>query len=116
MKEVSRTLFTDGLNFWVFVDVCRSDEAAYLSVISNTVPKAVKAKETGYLYPMQSGNIRYTYFRTKSAGGLYDQDVVAFMTTQEPDKVCHSHIETLRTQSAEKVCNQVFLDALPLMK
>ena len=111
MKEVSRTLFTDGLNFWVFVDVCRSDEAHIYQLISNTVPKAVKARETGYLYPMQSGNIRYTVFSDKKVQEvLYDQDVVAVMTTQEPDKVCHSHIETLRTQSAEKVCNQVFFE------
>ena len=111
MKEVSRTLFTDGLNFWVFVDVCRSDEAHIYQLISNTVPKAVKAKETGYLYPMQSGNIRYTVFSDKKVQEvLYDQDVVAVMTTQEPDKVCHSHIETLCTKSAEKVCNQVFFE------
>lgn len=111
MKEVSRTLFTDGLDFWVFVDVCRSDEAHIYQLISNTVPKAVKAKETGYLYPMQSGNIRYTVFSDKKVQEvLYDQDVVAVMTTQEPDKVCRSHIETLCTKSAEKVCNQVFFE------
>ena len=68
-------------------------------------------RRTLYLHPMQSGNIRYTVFSDKNVQEvLYDQDVVAVMTTQEPDKVCHSHIETLRTQSAEKVCNQVFLE------
>lgn len=110
MKEASRLLLTDGLKFWIFVDVLRSDDPHIYEIISNTEPKA--AGEDGvFVYPMSSGDIRYQVFSDKAVCfRKYDQQIISVMTTQEPDKVCKTAIQTLATGSAEKECTQVFFE------
>lgn len=111
MREVSRTLFTDGLTFWAFVDVCRSEDAHTYTIISNTDKKAEKNEDGSYTYVMDSGNIRYHVFSDKGIQDkFYNQDIVAVMTTQEPDKVCRSYIQTLATESRCKEKDQIFVE------
>lgn len=111
MNQVSRTLFTDGLGFWVFVDICSSKEEHIYQLISNTDHKAEEKPDGTFVYPMETGNIRYAVFSNKGmTHTAYDQNIVAVMTTQEPDKVCRAHIETLATRSSEKQKDQVFFE------
>lgn len=111
MREVSRTLFTDGLTFWAFVDVCKSEDAHTYQIISNTDRKAEKNEDGSYTYVMESGNIRYHVFSDKAIHDkFYHQDIVAVMTTQEPDKVCRSYIQTLAIESDCKEKEQVFVE------
>ena len=110
MKEVSRVLVTDGLKFWVFVDVLHSDKPHTYSVICNTDRKGVPSG-AGYDYPMQGGSIRYQVFSDRpTQARQYSQQVVSVMTSQEPDKVAKTDIETLRTQSAGQEQSQVFFE------
>lgn len=111
MKEVSRLMFTDGLAFWIFVDVCRSGKPHKYQLISNTDQRAVEAGKGSYIYPMDTGNIRYTVFSdTEMETRQYQQEVVSVMTTQEPDKVCKTEIETLTFESGSAVQEQIFFE------
>lgn len=110
MDEVSRIFVTDGLGFWVFVDIFNSAKPHIYSVVSNTEPLGIG--ENGvYRYKMKDGDISYSIF---SNGSLlfrqYNQQIVSVMTTQEPDKVCKTQINTLVSQSAEPVTSQVFFE------
>lgn len=110
MKEVSRFLFTDGLAFWIFVDVCRSGNPHRYQLISNTDKKA-EERQDGYGYTMRTGNILYTVFSDKKMKTKqYQQKVVSVMTTQEPDKVCETLIETLSFESASMEKEQIFYE------
>lgn len=111
MRQVSRTLFTDGLRFWVFMDICRSEQEHVYQIISNTDYRAEKLSDGQYIYPMQTGNIHYTVFSDKPVEErFYEQDIVAVMTTQEPDKVCRTHMQTLTTASSVKQTEQLFVE------
>ena len=111
MKEVSRLMFTDGLAFWIFVDVCRSGKTHKYQLISNTDQRAVEAGKGSYIYPMDTGNIRYTVFSDAEMDTRqYQQEVVSVMTTQEPDKVCKTEIETLAFESSFPVQEQIFFE------
>lgn len=114
MKEVSRTLFTDGLKFWVYIDVCRSDKEHKYTIISNTNKRANKcdnAEYNTYVYSMDTGDIRYTVFSNEEIQSRqYNQEIISVMTTQEPDKVCKTTIETLAIESTERVYDQVIFE------
>lgn len=108
MKEVSRTLFTDGLKFWIFVDVCRSETPHIYGLISNT-DQAARKDGNGYRYPMKTGDIHYRVFSDKGLQTKqYRQEVVSIMTSQEPDKVCRTAVETLSHGSAAPEKEQIF--------
>lgn len=111
MNEVSRLLFTDGLSFWVFVDVVRSEKTHHYQLISNTDTKAVAAGTGCFRYAMDTGNILYTVFSDQNTRvEQYRQDVVSVMTTQEPDKVCRTTMETLSTESSAIEERQMFFE------
>lgn len=110
MKEVSRLLVTDGLKFWVFVDVLHSDQPHIYSLICNTDRKGLPAG-AGFDYPMEGGTVRYQVFSDRPIHARqYSQQVVSVMTTQEPDKVAKTDIQTLRTESTEPERGQVFFE------
>ena len=111
MKEVSRLLFTDRLSFFVFIDVCVSDREHLYRIISNTDKPAQKLGHDTYCYPMETGNITYTVFSDhKTCSKQYTQEIVSVMTTQEPDKVCKTSINTLAFESAFPVKQQTFIE------
>lgn len=111
MKEVSRLLFTDGLSFFVFIDVCSSEIEHKYQIISNTDLAAVQKEENVYCYPMEHGNMIYTVYSDQEiAAKQYTQEVVSVMTTQEPDKVCTTVINTLAFESVNKVKKQCFVE------
>lgn len=111
MKEVSRLLFTDGLSFWIFADVCRSEKPHLYQLISNTDLQAEAISQNCYRYPMETGPIRYTVFSDKEmTSRQYGQEVVSVMTTQEPDKVCKTFIKTLAFESAAPSKEQIFME------
>ncbi len=110
MEEVSRLLFTDGLEFWVFVDVARSRSRHCYELICNTDREAA-AEGEGFVYHMETGPIRYTVFSDKEIKSRsYTQKVESVMTTQEPDKVCRTDICTLSTCSANEERQQIFFE------
>lgn len=111
MKEVSRLLFTDGLSFWIFADVCRSEKPHRYQLISNTDRKAEEVGKNRFRYPMDTGDIYYRVFSDKEIEAKqYGQEVVSVMTTQEPDKVCKTSIETLALESASMEKEQIFFE------
>ena len=111
MDEVSRMLFTDGLSFWIFADVCRSGKPHRYQLVSNTDRKAEEAEAGSFIYAMDTGNIRYTVFSDKELQTKqYQQEVVSVMTTQEPDKVCKTSIETLSFESCSMEKEQIFFE------
>lgn len=111
MKEVSRLLFTDQLSFFLFVDVCISEKEHIYRIISNTDMPARKQSGHKYKYPMETGDMTYTFFSDHEiCSDQYTQEVVSVMTTQEPDKVCKVSINTLAFQSASPVKKQMFVE------
>lgn len=110
MREVSRLLITDGLKFWAFVDVMRSDTPHTFEIIRNT-DMAAELSDDGALYRMPSGDVRC---RTFSDAGLrlrqYEQTVISEMTPQEPDKLTRSDMKTLSLASESPTCAQVFFE------
>lgn len=110
MKEVSRLLFTDGLKFWVFVDVFRSDRKHRYQVISNTDPKA-QGEQGSYVYRLGNDHIYYNVFSNKAVQNReYTQNVESVMTTQEPDQVCTTSMNTLVTESCFLEKEQIFYE------
>lgn len=108
MREVSRLLVTDRLEFWILVDVLSGDEPHIFSTICNTDQKG-RLGEDGCVYPMETGAIRCRVFSDRPfRQRQYGQEVVSVMTSQEPDKVCRTALETLRTDSAGPERTQVF--------
>lgn len=109
MEEVSRLFVTDGLDFLVFVDVCRSRMPHTYQIISNTDQRAEETGENTFSYPMKTGNIHYQIYSDKEISWrTFEQEVVSVMTTQEPDKVCRTEIQTLNASSAEPQNAQIF--------
>lgn len=106
MQEVSRMLMTDGLDFFVFVDVFRSSKTHIYTLQSNTDMPAVRQKD-GWLYHLESGDIKYSVLSDKALScRKYGQQVISVMTTQEPDKVCRTDIQSLAVCSAEPCAMQ----------
>lgn len=111
MKEVSRLLFTDELFFFLFVDVCASDRNHIYRIISNTDMPAQKQNDHTYYYPMETGGITYTVFSDQEiCSEQYSQEIVSVMTSQEPDKLCRSYINTLSFQSAAPTKKQTLIE------
>ena len=111
MKEVSRLLFTDQLYFFLFIDVCMSDREHTYRILSNTDMTAQKQDGHTYYYPMETGGITYTVFSDHGiCSDQYTQEIVSVMTTQEPDKLCRSFINTLSFQSASPTKKQTFIE------
>lgn len=110
MQEVSRLLITEGLKFWVFVDVMRSTLPHTYTVISNTDHGGQQDKGS-IVYPMQTGDIRYRVLSdAPTKCEQYQQNIAGVMTTQEPDKVCRVSIQTAATSSENKERTQVFFE------
>ncbi|ADL02747.1 DUF4962 domain-containing protein [Lacrimispora saccharolytica] len=110
MKEVSRLLFTDQLFFFLFVDVCVSDRDHIYRIISNTDMPAQKQNDHTYYYPMETGGITYTVFSDQEiSSDQYTQEIVSVMTSQEPDKLCRTFINTLSFQSAAPTKKQTLI-------
>lgn len=96
MTEVSRTVFSDDLEFMVFLDRFVSKEDHKFSVISNTNNHATKNFENAYTYALNNKQLGYViHSDVEITEKQYDQDVVGVMTTQEPDKVCRVEIKSL---------------------
>ena len=110
MREISRLFITDRLAFWVFVDVFRSDLPHVYTVLSNT-DRPAEAEEGCWRYAMEKGDIVYRVFSDHPmVSRRYDQTVTSVMTTQEPDKVCRTHIRTLAHDSASPQREQLFIE------
>lgn len=110
MREVSRVLVTDGLKFWLFADIFRSAEPHAYSVICNTDPIA-QPEDGACQYAMQTGDITYRVLSdAQTREKQYTQQVVSVMTTQEQDKMCHTSIHTLVTESDTPQTDQVFFE------
>ncbi len=110
MEEVSRLLFTDGLDFWVFVDVLRSRKEHIYEIICNTDAEAAVNGE-GFVYDMKTGPVRYTVFSDRGIRcRTYTQKIESIMTSQEPDKVCRTDIHTLSQRSKNRERRQVFFE------
>lgn len=110
MREVSRTLITDGMKFLVFADVFYSDEAHIYSTICNTDQRATESGGN-FRYCLGNQPLIYQIFSDQTvAYQQYNQHVTSVMTTQEPDKKCEVNIQTLAAASEEKQYSQVFFE------
>lgn len=110
MREVSRTLITDGLKFLIFADVLHSDEAHSYATICNTDQRA-EGGQGAFRYTLEDQTLGYQIFSDKPVVyRQYDQHVSSVMTTQEPDKKCEVTIQTLSAASEEKQHSQVFFE------
>ncbi len=110
MREVSRTLVTDGLKFWVFADVLRSDREHIYSVICNTDAKP-SISDGQFRYSLGDTQLEYKVYSSSALScRQYAQKVVSVMTTQEPDKKCEVNLQTLAVESAAPQKNQVFFE------
>jgi len=110
MQEVSRFLLTDGLEFWVFADIFRSEKEHTCQIVSNTDMEACGEKGR-FVYDLGGRPVFYTVFSDKEIRHkTYVQQVESVMTTQEPDKVCRTSIQTLMTESCDKVKEQIFYE------
>lgn len=110
MQEVSRALVTDGLRFWVFVDVLRSTRPHVYTVVCNTDALPRRDGLSAW-YPLQGGDLRYRVFSDRPfRQEQYQQHVSSVMTTQEQDKKCETDIQTLATRSQESEKEQIFFE------
>ena len=110
MQEVSRALITDGLRFWVFVDLLRSTQSHTYSLICNTDRRAQLDGQTA-VYPLMGGELSYQVYSDRPVcQKQYQQQVESVMTTQEQDKKCRTEIQTLATCSSAPEKEQVFFE------
>lgn len=110
MREVSRLFVTDGLKFWVFVDIMRSEKPHTFEIIRNT-DMAAELTGDGALYRMPSGDVRCrTFSDVPLRLRQYEQTVISSMTLQEPDKLTRSDMKTLSLASEAPVREQVFFE------
>lgn len=110
MQEVSRALITDGLRFWVFVDLLRSTQPHTYSLICNTDRRAQLDGQTA-VYPLMGEELSYHVYSDRPVcQKQYQQQVESVMTTQEQDKKCRTEIQTLATCSSAPEKEQVFFE------
>ncbi len=113
MRSVSRTFFTDGLEFIVFVDRFASEAEHTYSVLSNTCEVAVSLSTHSYRYHLEDEALTYTVQgNVPLVPKQYEQSVTAVMTTQEPDKVCRTEIKTLCFETQSPCKEAVMVECL----
>ncbi len=101
MQSVSRSFFTDGLGFMVFIDRLASNTEHTYATINNTCEAGKQLAENTYGYQLEGEALTYAvYGDVALTARQYEQDVCAVMTTQEPDKVCRTVLKTLRFETA----------------
>ncbi|MFI3163439.1 MAG: DUF4962 domain-containing protein [Bacillota bacterium] len=111
MKEVSRTVVTDNLNFIAFVDVFKSEKEHSYEIILNTnevgAPKADNAMDFDF---GTYGKIGYQVVADAAVSQKqYETRIKSIMSTQEPDVFCQVDLKTTRT-SSEKVKDATMLE------
>ena len=113
MQEVSRALITDGLRFWVFVDLLRSTQVPHLFSDLQYGPKGAVGWTNGRI-PLMGEELSYHVYSDRPVcQKQYQQQVESVMTTQEQDKKCRTEIQTLATCSSAPEKSKSFLSALP---
>jgi hypothetical protein len=113
MKEVSRTFFTDNLDFIVFVDRFQSDKNHVYSVLSNTNKMAEQEVTNRFRYCLNGKSITYSvYSDNKLVSEQYEQITTGIMTSQEPENTCSSEIKTLSFSTRELSKNALFFECL----
>ncbi len=100
MKNVSRMVLTDQLDFILFINDFESEQFHQYQSILNTDVEARRINSNQFL--IQNGLEKFSYY-TFSEGSLkheqFVQEVSSVMTTQEPDKKCIVHMNTLLTEN-----------------
>lgn len=99
MKEVSRTVITDNLDFIIMVDEFKSDKPHIYSanynldsdpIVNNNKLDYIELGDKLNLEVFSNEKINYCYF---------DQEVRSVMTTQEPDKICYTKLHTVMAKT-----------------
>ena len=110
MREASRLLLTDGLRFWAFADILSSGHDHTYTVVCNT-DRVAQKEGNSYHYKMDTGDIFYHVF---SDGPIrerqYSQEIVSVMTTQAPDDVCRTFMQTLVNENVTPKSTQIFFE------
>ena len=102
MTNVSRMVFTDHLKFIVFIDDFESELLHQYQSILNTDVMAKKLNENKFL--IRNGLEEMTYYTFSEEALAHEQflqTVSSVMTTQEPDKKCIVHLNTLLTENVQ---------------
>ncbi|MFI3326267.1 MAG: alginate lyase family protein [Clostridia bacterium] len=111
MTEVSRSVFTDNLEFMLFIDRFKSEKEHNYSILNNTCEEAKKVDNSIFRYTLNGENLKYIVLSNNTINSeQYQQTVTAVMTTQEPDKVCKSEIKTLKFETVNKCKEAVFFE------
>lgn len=101
MKNVSRMVLTNQLNFIVMIDDFESEISHLYQSVLNTDVLAKQIDKNSFkvrngLEEMQY----YTFSDNELSHEQFTETVSSVMTTQEPDKKCIVHLHTLLTENA----------------
>ncbi len=100
MKNVSRMVLTDQLDFILFINDFESEQFHQYQSILNTDVEARRINSNQFL--IQNGLEKFSYYTFSEASLKHEQfvqEVSSVMTTQEPDKKCIVHMNTLLTEN-----------------
>jgi len=114
LKKVERRVICDNKDFVAFVDSFESDTAHIYSCLCNTNEKALavtndteiknclkyhypETQMCYYIIPIEENTNNNPFLPTFAT-----YSITSVMTTQEPDKVCHSDIQSLKHETKQK--------------
>lgn len=100
MTNVSRMVFTDNLSFLVFIDDFESKLPHLYQSVLNADVVAERLENNHFI--IRNGLERMHYFtfsEVELQHEQFTQTVSSVMTTQEPDKKCIVHLNTLLTEN-----------------
>ncbi|MFI3166603.1 MAG: DUF4962 domain-containing protein [Bacillota bacterium] len=114
MKEVSRTVVTDNLNFIAFVDVFKSDKQHSYEIILNTNEIGASAGGNKFEFKFgEYGTIGYQVLSDEAiVSKQYEARIKSIMSTQEPDVFCQVDLKTTRTSTEDKSFNQTMIESM----
>jgi hypothetical protein len=109
MQEVSRFVFTDNLEFVLFIDRFSSTDEHVYSTVCNTDASATVRGEASYYYP-ESGVSYHVLSNQPITPVFSEHTVTSIMTPQEPDKIACTTMRNLCHQSTHKTASQLFVE------
>lgn len=107
MKEVSRIVFTDELNYFILIDTFESEKThAYTSVFNSDC--FAEQTSDGYVYRLLNEKLYYRCFSEDEVTvRQFSQEVKSVMTTQEPDNFCRTVLHTLCVDTKPTIKQQL---------
>lgn len=111
MKEVSRQVFTENLQFFIFINVFDSNEEHSYTVVCNTDEKAVLMENGGFQF-RETGKEYYVFGSEDLETQQDEHTVTSIMTPQEPDKTTKVVIQNLCTSNKVKTKHLIIVECI----